>query len=134
MPSSVSGSPATQTTPPAGVYGGSEGPAPEEKMREIDVDRLEELMAEGAVVVDVREPMEFAQAHVPGATLIPMGRLTERLDELDRAAPVLLICRSGHRSAVMCEVLAGHGFDAINVAGGTLAWIRAGKPYETGPG
>ena len=101
-------------------------------MREIDVDQLEELLAHGAALVDVREPEEFAQVHVPGATLIPMQELPARLAELDRTAPVHLICRSGHRSAVMCEVLAGHGFDAVNVAGGTIAWLRSGKPYETG--
>lgn len=101
-------------------------------MREIDVEELERLMAEGADVVDVREPMEFAQAHVPGAILVPMDALPGRLDELDRSRPVYLICRSGHRSAVMCEVLAAHGFDAVNVVGGTLAWVRAGKPYVRG--
>jgi rhodanese-related sulfurtransferase len=101
-------------------------------MREIDVDQLEQAIAEGVSVVDVREPAEFAQAHVPGAVLVPMNRLAGRLDDFDRAAPVYLICRSGHRSAVMCELLTANGFDAINVAGGTLAWVQAGKPYERG--
>ena len=103
-------------------------------MREIDVEQLEELLAAGATLVDVREPAEFAEAHVPGATLMPMGQLRSRVAELDRAAPVLLICRSGHRSAVVGEVLAAEGFDAVNVAGGTIAWLRAGKPFETGLG
>ena len=101
-------------------------------MREIQVDEMEQLLADGAVVVDVREPMEFAEVHVPGAVLVPMGQLPGRLDELDRSEPVYLICRSGQRSAVMCDVLVAHGFDAVNVAGGTLAWVRAGKPYEQG--
>jgi rhodanese-related sulfurtransferase len=101
-------------------------------MREIDVDQLEQLMADGATVVDVREPMEFAEAHVPGALLIPMGQLAARTAELDRSGTVYLVCRSGHRSGVMCEVLEGQGFDAVNVAGGTLAWVRAGKPYDQG--
>jgi rhodanese-related sulfurtransferase len=101
-------------------------------MREIDVDELERLLDEGAVVVDVREPQEYVEAHVPGAVLIPMGRLVGATDELDSSRPVHLICRSGHRSAVMCEVLGAQGFDAVNVAGGTLAWVRAGKPYDRG--
>lgn len=101
-------------------------------MREIDVDELERLLEDGAVLVDVREPQEYAEAHVPGAVLIPMGRLPGATAELDRSEPIHLICRSGHRSAVMCEVLAAQGFDAINVAGGTLAWVRAGKPYDSG--
>jgi rhodanese-related sulfurtransferase len=82
--------------------------------------------------VDVREPTEFAEAHVPGAVLIPMGQLAGRIAELDKAEPVHLICRSGQRSGVMCELLVAQGFDAVNVTGGTLAWVRAGKPYEQG--
>ena len=101
-------------------------------MREIDVDQLEQVLADGATVVDVREPAEFAQAHVPGAVLIPMDRLPGRLDDLDRSSPVYLICRSGHRSAVMGNLLVANGFDAVNVAGGTLAWVQAGKAYERG--
>lgn len=103
-------------------------------MREIDVDQLEKVMAEGVVLVDVREPMEFAEAHVPGAALIPMGQLGARIDELDRSGPVYLVCRSGHRSAVVGQMLEAHGFDTINVVGGTLAWVRAGKPYDQGLG
>jgi rhodanese-related sulfurtransferase len=102
-------------------------------MREIDVDQLESIMADGATVVDVREPAEYAEARVPGAVLVPMAQLAARMGELDRAAPVYLICRSGHRSGVMCQLLEGHGFDAVNVAGGTVAWVRAGKPYDQGP-
>ena len=103
-------------------------------MREIDVDQLEELVAAGVSVVDVREPMEFDEAHVPGAVLIPMGQVGARLGELDKKSPVYLICRSGHRSAVMGELLEAEGFDTVNVAGGTLAWVRSGKPYERGSG
>ena len=96
------------------------------------MDQLELEMADGVSLVDVREPMEFAEAHVPGAVLIPMGQLASRVAELDRDDTVYLICRSGQRSAAMCEVLTAHGFDAVNVAGGTLAWVRAGKPYDQG--
>lgn len=100
-------------------------------MREIDVDQLEELMASEVALVDVREPAEFDEAHVPGAVLIPMGQLGARLGELDKNAPVYLICRSGHRSAVVGELLESHGYAAVNVAGGTLAWVRAGKAFDT---
>ena len=103
-------------------------------MREIDVDRLEELIADGVAVIDVREPMEFAEARVPGAVLMPMGQLGTRLGELDKKSPVYLICRSGHRSAVVGEALEAEGFDTVNVVGGTLAWVRAGKPFEQGDG
>ena len=101
-------------------------------MREIDVDQLETALADGATVIDVREPMEFAEAHVPGSTLIPMGQLPSRLPDLDKDAPVYLICRSGHRSGVMGQLLSANQFDAVNVTGGMIAWIRAGKAYEQG--
>ena len=101
-------------------------------MREIDVDQLEEVLADGATLIDVREPMEFAEAHVPGAVLIPMGQLPGRIGEIDRSGPVYLVCRSGHRSAVMCPVLEAQGLEAVNVTGGTLAWVRAGKAYDQG--
>ena len=101
-------------------------------MREIDIDQLAAALDEGATVVDVRETAEYADAHVPGAVNIPMGRLTSRLDELDRTSPVHVICASGNRSAAMTEVLLAQGFDAANVVGGTNAWIRAGRPVARG--
>jgi rhodanese-related sulfurtransferase len=102
-------------------------------MREIDVHQLESLLAEGAALVDVREPAEYAEARVPGAVLLPMAQLPARIGELDKTEPVYLICRSGQRSGVMCQLLDRHGFDAVNVVGGTLAWVRAGKPFDQGP-
>ncbi len=101
-------------------------------MREIDVAQLATALEEGATVVDVRESAEYAEAHVPGAVSIPMGRLTSRLDELDRTSPVHLVCASGNRSAAMAEVLIAQGFEAVNVVGGTSAWLRAGRPVAHG--
>ena len=100
--------------------------------QEIDVDRLAELLAEGAAVIDVREPAEYAAAHVAGTRLIPMGEVGARARSLDRARPVYVICRSGNRSGVMCRMLAGTGFDAVNVRGGVQAWIASGRPVERG--
>lgn len=99
-------------------------------MREIDVEQLSAVLADGAVLVDVREPGEYAAGHVPGALSIPMGRLPQRAEELDRSAPVHVICASGNRSSAMADVLAGAGFEAINVAGGTTAWIQSGRDVE----
>jgi rhodanese-related sulfurtransferase len=101
-------------------------------MREIDVDRLDLALREGAQLVDVREPAEYAEAHVPGAVLIPMGRLASQLDGLEKDAPVHLICASGNRSGAMCDVVAAAGFEAVNVVGGTIAWARSGRPLERG--
>jgi len=101
-------------------------------MREIDVDQLDAVLRDGGVLIDVREAAEYAAGHVPGAVLIPMGQLTSRLDELDRAAPVHLICASGNRSGAMGDVLSARRFDAVNVVGGTTAWVRSGRPVEGG--
>lgn len=101
-------------------------------MREIDTDQLAERIACGATVVDVREPAEYAEARVPGAVNIPMRHVPGRIAELDRTAPVYLICATGNRSGVMAEVLATAGYDAVNVPGGTAAWVRAGRPIERG--
>jgi rhodanese-related sulfurtransferase len=84
-----------------------------------------------AVLVDVREPDEWAAGHPPGAVHIPMRDVPSRLGELPRDEPVYLICRSGNRSARVAAYLRQEGFARpINVAGGILAWQRAGLPVE----
>ena len=83
-----------------------------------------------ATIVDVREPDEFAAGHVPGGTNIPLNQLADRIGELPDDTPIHVICQSGGRSAKATELLTGRGIDAINVEGGTSAWIAAGLPTE----
>ncbi len=99
-------------------------------MSESTIDQLASALDKGAVVVDVREPAEFREGHVPGAINIPMGQLNRRLGEIDRDRPVHVVCASGNRSSAMTDVLTANGFDATNVAGGTSAWLRSGRPTE----
>ena len=99
-------------------------------MREIAIDHVAAALDRGAAVVDVREPVEFRDGHLPGAVNIPMGQLIRRLDEIDRSRPVYVVCATGNRSGAMVDVLTAAGYDATNVAGGTSAWIRAGRPVE----
>ncbi|MBL0747130.1 rhodanese-like domain-containing protein [Nocardioides baculatus] len=87
---------------------------------------------EAGTTVDVREKAEYAQAHVPGAVLLPMGQLASRLGELDRSARVHVICASGNRSRAMTDLLVAAGFDAVSVAGGTQAWIQSGRAVGVG--
>jgi rhodanese-related sulfurtransferase len=101
-------------------------------MREIDIHEFGAAHADGAEVIDVREPGEYLSGHVPGARLVPMGQLAGRLSELDRNRPVYLVCASGNRSKSMAALLAHQGFDAVTVAGGTGAWIQSGRPVTTG--
>jgi rhodanese-related sulfurtransferase len=95
---------------------------------EIDVEELADRLDRGAVLVDVRRQDEHDAAHIPAATLIPLDEIPERVDEIPEADEVLVICRSGARSAAACEFLASSGVQAINVAGGMLAWIDSGRP------
>lgn len=87
---------------------------------------------EAGVTVDVRERAEYAQVHVPGAILMPMGQLASRLDELDRSSRVHVICASGNRSKAMADLLVAASFDAVSVSGGTNAWIESGRDVEMG--
>lgn len=101
---------------------------------EIDVTELAARRAEGAPLIDVREPDEFAAARVPGAQPIPLGELVGRTDEVPTEGTVYVICARGGRSAKAVEHLRSLGIDAVNVAGGTLGWIDAGLPVESGAG
>ncbi|MDF9717829.1 rhodanese-like domain-containing protein [Nocardioides sp. ChNu-153] len=101
-------------------------------MQEIEVEQLSAAIERGARVVDVREPAEYAEGHVPGAHHIRMGRLADRIDELDRDARIHVVCASGNRSAAVVEMLTALGFDAVNVRGGTSAWARSGRPLARG--
>jgi rhodanese-related sulfurtransferase len=99
---------------------------------EIDVEELATRLAAGARLFDVREVVEYEAARVPGALLVPLGEVPDRVEEFRGDGPALVICRSGARSMRACEFLVQHGIDAVNVAGGTLAWIDSGRPVEAG--
>jgi glyoxylase-like metal-dependent hydrolase (beta-lactamase superfamily II)/rhodanese-related sulfurtransferase len=84
-----------------------------------------------AVVLDVREPGEYAAGHVPGAISIPQADLATRLEAVPRQAEVLVVCESGVRSARAARFLKQRGFQRItNLVGGTAAWRQAGLPIE----
>jgi rhodanese-related sulfurtransferase len=82
---------------------------------------------ESPLVLDVREPWEFRRGHVPGARLIPLGQLAERIGELEPERPVAVICASGNRSQSAAALLGQRDFQKVfNVVGGTNAWKQAG--------
>lgn len=86
-----------------------------------------------ACVLDVREPDEFKGGHVLNAKLIPLGKLRDRMGELEkyRDQPVVVVCRSGNRSATACALLGKEGFSQVyNLTGGMMAWQKAGLPSE----
>jgi len=81
-------------------------------------------------MVDVRELGEWQAGRIAGAVHIPLGELAQRHGELDAGTSLLLMCRSGMRSADATRALIGAGYDAHNVAGGMKAWVAAGQPIE----
>ena len=82
--------------------------------------RLPALLAEGAQVVDVRSPAEFADAHAPGTVNIPLPEIGARAGELDRGRPVIVCCASGTRSAMARLRLRSLGFSRVVNAGSWL--------------
>lgn len=103
------------------------------KPREVSTEDLAEARAEGALVVDVREPDEYAAGHVAGARHIPLGSLPERLEEIPQDAPVYLVCASGGRSLQATDFLRQAGVEAYSVVGGTTAWAAQHREMESGP-
>jgi len=101
-------------------------------VREIDIDALEARPPD-TVVLDVREPEEYAHGHVPGAVSLPQADLASRLDEVPRDRPVMLICQRGMRSYRAAQFLMQMGIDQVaSVNGGTASWRAVGKPLAMG--
>jgi rhodanese-related sulfurtransferase len=103
-------------------------------MCETSVGEAAALLEEGAVLLDVREPEEWEAGHVSGAVFIPMGQLGEHLDDLPSGRRVVVMCRSGHRSAMATSALRELGIEAVNLTGGLLAWQAEGRPVVTDAG
>jgi thioredoxin 1 len=108
--------------------------SPQPDAPEVDIDTFADALDGGAAFVDVREPDEYAEAHVPGATLVPLGQLGQRVQDLPSDRPLYIICASGGRSMRAATALQNQaGIEAISVAGGTKGWVASGRDYETGP-
>lgn len=103
-------------------------------VRAITPLEVPQLMShESAVVIDVGEPKEYAAGHIAGAINVPLGRLREELPKLEKykARPVIVCCRSGHRSPRAAMVLRRQGFGTVHsLAGGVLAWQKENLPVE----
>ncbi|MGE5764606.1 MAG: rhodanese-like domain-containing protein [Mycobacterium leprae] len=98
------------------------------RYRDVDVAEAERLLSAGAVLLDVRDAWEWQAGRAPGARHIPLAALPGRLAELPTDRPVVVICRSGNRSAAAAALLARTGRTAVNLAGGMRAWAAAGHP------
>ncbi len=91
----------------------------------VSAEKLAEMLRQkdtAPVVVDVRTPAEFAQAHIAGARLVPLAQLGQQIGKLPRDQPLVTVCRSGHRSLMAARQLKRAGFQVNNLTGGMLAW------------
>ncbi len=88
----------------------------------------------GAFILDVRQPDEWSQYHIEGATLIPLDELPSRLNEVPRDQQIVVVCHSGNRSAKGRDILLNAGFTQVtSMAGGLIQWQAAGYPIVSGP-
>ena len=99
---------------------------------EVDVRTFIAAHADGAHVLDVREPHEYESGHVPGARLVPLSTVPDVAHELPLGSPIYVICQSGSRSRVAARHLAQIGHDVRSVIGGTSGWVGAGRPVVRG--
>ena len=100
---------------------------------EISVSEAVAKQEAGAFILDVREPSEWNEAHIAGATLIPLGELVSRVNELPKDKEIVVVCRSGNRSAQARDLLVSEGFTEVtSMAGGLNQWKAAGYPTVSG--
>jgi rhodanese-related sulfurtransferase len=104
---------------------------PREPFTRLNVHEARDKIGNGAQIIDVRTPGEYAGGHVPGSINIPHMSILAQKDKLATDKELVFICQVGQRSALACEFAAAAGFkDLYNVEGGTEAWIKAGYPTE----
>lgn len=85
-------------------------------------------------LLDVREPEEYSAGHIAGATLIPLGQLAQRINELPRDREIICVCHSGSRSSSATRHLVSAGLNAVNLHGGMIAWSYSKLPIKQGTG
>ena len=101
---------------------------------EISVSEAATLRDAGAFILDVREPSEWNESHIPGATLIPLGELASRVKEVPQGQEIVVVCRSGNRSQQGRDILLSAGFAQVtSMAGGVNEWKAAGLETVSGP-
>lgn len=99
-----------------------------QEVEEIDAHAAVDLVAEGAVLLDVRELDEWEAGRAPVARHIPLGELESRHTELPLDRTIVCVCRSGGRSAYAAAALGAAGYDVRNLTGGMRAWRDADLP------
>jgi rhodanese-related sulfurtransferase len=102
--------------------------------KEISPVAASQYQKDGALMLDVREPAEWDAGHISGAVLIPLGELPSRLNEIPKDREIVVVCRSGNRSASGRDILLNAGYASVtSMGGGMNQWATAGLPVVTGP-
>ncbi len=103
--------------------------------REVSVDEAYALYGqEDIFFLDVRQPEEWDEYHAPNSTLIPLGELAARVNEVPRDKKIVVVCRSGNRSQEGRDILLSAGFENVtSMNGGLVTWQQAGYPTVSGP-
>ena len=96
-----------------------------QRVDHIGPEEAARLLANGAALIDVREPEEWRVGRAAEAIHIPLGELGARLDEVPKGRELVMVCRSGSRSAAAAAALLEIGLPAVNLAGGMQAWQAA---------
>lgn len=125
----ASAAPATEAAPAPAA---TSAPAAADPLPDtVTVTEAAALREAGAFVLDVRQPEEWAQVRIPGATLIPLGELPGRLAEVPQDRDVVVVCRAGNRSQAGRDILRDAGYPRVtSMAGGIIDWRAAGLPVE----
>jgi len=92
------------------------------------------ILDAGGILVDVRTGAEWNRGHAPEAIHIPLESIGRKDDRIRTGAPIVVMCQSGHRSAVAARVLAGQGQTVSSLAGGLPRWAKAGNPIDKSEG
>ena len=107
--------------------------APAALPAEVGVDEAAKIRDAGGVIVDVREPSEWAEGYIEGAVLISLGDLAGRAGELPKDKQIVVVCRSGNRSKEGRDILLSAGLTSVtSMAGGVRDWAASGRPLVTG--
>ena len=101
---------------------------------QIEVGALPLTFDDSVVLLDVREPDEWAAGHAPTAVHVPLAALAANVDTFDKKTPIVAVCRVGGRSERAASLLLQRGYDAVNLAGGMQAWVAATMPVVTDSG
>lgn len=111
------------------VVQNSQASAAASPLSNVTVSDLYHASQAGARVIDVREPFEYAEGHVAGSELVPLGTIHARVNDFPKDEPIYVFCRSGNRSLQAAQTLVDAGYtDVRNVEGGIIAWNNARLP------